>query len=100
MQNIDSTSISSHTTYDIKVYPVEMKGNENAFVYSATRFELDKASETSSTAYTGLYLKYAFQPTSLSFQNNQYPQYQIILCFICCFGSLYTIFGMNSILSI
>lgn len=100
MKNIDSTSIASHTTYDIKVYPVKMEGNDNAFVYSATRFELDKTSETSSTAYTGLYLKYAFQPTSLSFQNNQYPQYQIILCFICCFGSLYTIFGMNSILDI
>lgn len=89
--NIQNSNPSSHTTFDMKIYPVMIRGYNSTFAYSASRFELDNAGSSSTKAYTGLYLKYSLQPNSLRVESKQSGLFRNVGFIIGCFGSIYSL---------
>ena len=90
-QNILSSSRVYHTTFDVKIFPLETGNGEEAFTYSASRYELEKGESSSSNAYPGVFFKYSLQPNTMVFHSSSPSiSLSVVLCYICSFGSIYT----------
>lgn len=89
--NRNEVEAASHTTYELKIFPVAQKGVDNGFIYSASQFTLQKDGPASSKAYNGLYLQYSLQPNAMSAQSFQSSQIERVLFAICSFGSIYSL---------
>lgn len=89
--NIQNVNPSSHTTFDMKVYPIVIHGYNNTFAYSASRFELENSGSSSTKAYAGLYLKYSLQPNSLRVDSEQSSLFRNVCLIVGSFGSFYSL---------